>query len=103
MGKTPTKLIEPETITRMYLEVVYMPNGELICLGKTVGRFDKLGEYLKVADEADTAINSHDELVEALKIADEAICKTTDFKECDSDLMIVVNCIREALRKAGVK
>lgn len=36
----------PEDITVCLLEVVVMPNGEVICLGKTVGWFDTLGKYL---------------------------------------------------------
>jgi hypothetical protein len=37
----------PEEITVAHLEVVVMPNGEVICLGKTVGWFDQLKKYLK--------------------------------------------------------
>ncbi len=29
-----------------YLQVLVMPNGELLCEGKTVGWVDKLGKYL---------------------------------------------------------
>lgn len=36
----------PENIVTSNLEVVVMPNGEVICLGKTVGWFDALGKYL---------------------------------------------------------
>ena len=38
---------KPAEITVCHLEVVVMPNGEIICAGKTVGWFDKLGKYLK--------------------------------------------------------
>ncbi|HQR42035.1 MAG TPA: hypothetical protein PLX97_05110 [Gemmatales bacterium] len=36
----------PKEITLAQLEVVVMPNGEVLCLGKTVGWFDELHEYL---------------------------------------------------------
>lgn len=29
-----------------HLEVLLMPNGEILCLGKTIGWVDKLGKYL---------------------------------------------------------
>ncbi len=36
----------PENIMLAKLAVVVMPNGEIICLGNTVGWVDKLGKYL---------------------------------------------------------
>ena len=36
----------PEKITLCNLEVVLMPNGEVICFGKTVGMFKDLKDYL---------------------------------------------------------
>ena len=36
----------PEQITSALLEVVVMPQGEVICLGKTVGWVKDLGKYL---------------------------------------------------------
>lgn len=33
-------------ITIAHLQVVVMPNGEIICKGKTVGWVDQLGKYL---------------------------------------------------------
>ena len=45
MTKAPTE------ITVCFLEVVVMPNGEVLCAGKTVGWVDHLGKYLKVVDE----------------------------------------------------
>lgn len=36
----------PEDITVGYLQVVIMPNGEVICEGKSLGFFKKLGKYL---------------------------------------------------------
>ncbi|KKT20040.1 MAG: hypothetical protein UW07_C0019G0012 [Candidatus Nomurabacteria bacterium GW2011_GWF2_43_8] len=36
----------PEEITVANLEVVVLPNGEVICLGKTVGWVDRLGKFL---------------------------------------------------------
>ena len=37
----------PEEITACLLEVVLMPNGEILCLGKTVGWFRELKFYLR--------------------------------------------------------
>lgn len=37
---------KPKEITICNLEVLVMPNGEILCLGKTVGWFDKLGKFL---------------------------------------------------------
>lgn len=39
----------PDTIMIAKLEVVVMPNGEIICLGKTVGFVDQLGKYISDA------------------------------------------------------
>lgn len=36
----------PADISIAKLEVVVMPNGEIICLGKTVGFVKELGKYL---------------------------------------------------------
>jgi len=36
----------PKEITLCNLEVVVMPNGEVICLGKSIGWVKELGEYL---------------------------------------------------------
>ena len=36
----------PEEITLSNLEVVVMPNGEVICNGKTVGWVKDIGKYL---------------------------------------------------------
>ena len=38
----------PDKIMVCNLEVVLMPNGEIICLGKTVGWFREIGKYLEV-------------------------------------------------------
>lgn len=37
---------QPKEITICNLEVVVMPNGEVICLGKSLGWFNKLAKYL---------------------------------------------------------
>jgi len=37
---------QPDEITVCTLEVVLMPQGEVICLGKTVGWFKNLKDYL---------------------------------------------------------
>lgn len=36
----------PKEITVCALEVIVMPNGEVICLGKTIGWVKTLGPYL---------------------------------------------------------
>lgn len=38
-----------------YLQVLVISNGEIICLGKTVGFTDKLGEYLFTKEEVKNA------------------------------------------------
>lgn len=39
---------QPEGITAAFLEVVIMPNGELISKGKTIGWFDGFSEFIHV-------------------------------------------------------
>ena len=39
----------PDVISIAKLEVVVMPNGEIICNGKTVGWVSELGKYLSDA------------------------------------------------------
>lgn len=36
----------PEGMKVCLLEVLVMPNGEIICLGKTIGWFEKFKNYL---------------------------------------------------------
>jgi hypothetical protein len=43
---------QPDTITLAHLEVVIMPNSEVLCLGKTVGWFKDLARFLHPATEA---------------------------------------------------
>ena len=38
---------QPEEITLCTLEVLLMPNGEIISMGKTIGWFDTYKKYLK--------------------------------------------------------
>ena len=38
---------QPEEITVCVLEVILMPQGEIICYGKTVGWFKDLKDYLE--------------------------------------------------------
>ena len=52
--KTPTRAITltgmntpPDSITLCYLEVVVMPNGEILCYGRTVGWLDSLGPFIR--------------------------------------------------------
>ena len=40
---------QPKEITICLLEVLVMPNGEIICMGKTVGWFDEMKKYLEEA------------------------------------------------------
>lgn len=35
-------------ITLCNLEVILMPNGEILCLGKSIGFFNKFKEYLSI-------------------------------------------------------
>jgi hypothetical protein len=37
---------QPKVITLANLEVLVMPNGEVICIGKTLGWFNELHKYL---------------------------------------------------------
>jgi len=39
---------QPNEITPCTLDCVLMPNGEIICLGKTVGWFKEFSKYLIV-------------------------------------------------------
>lgn len=39
---------QPDTIVIAKLEVIVMPNGEVICLGRTVGWFKDLKDYLTI-------------------------------------------------------
>lgn len=41
----------PDKITLCSLEVVVMPNGEIICLGKTIGWVEQFGKYLTVKNK----------------------------------------------------
>lgn len=43
---------QPDQITACRLDVVVMPNGEVICLGKTVGWFKDLKKYLTPKEAA---------------------------------------------------
>jgi hypothetical protein len=37
---------QPEDITAAYVSVALMPNGEVICLGKTIGRYKDFEGYI---------------------------------------------------------
>jgi len=50
----------PREITVCDLEVVVMPNGEVICLGKTVGWVKELGTYLRVRAPESAQEQQHD-------------------------------------------
>ena len=40
--------VQPKEITVCKLEVVLMPQGEVVCLGKTVGWFKDFKKYLEI-------------------------------------------------------
>ncbi len=42
----------PEEITLCNLQVVVMPQGEIICQGKTVGWVKDIGKYLTVVEKS---------------------------------------------------
>ena len=42
----------PEEITLCKLECVLMPQGEVLCEGKTIGWFSNMQPYLKKADDS---------------------------------------------------
>ena len=39
---------QPEIMVICNLEVLVMPNGEILCLGKTIGQFKDLKQYLEI-------------------------------------------------------
>jgi len=43
---------QPKDITLAKLQVIIMPNGEIICLGKVVGKFKNLKKYLSEPKKA---------------------------------------------------
>ncbi len=45
---------QPKEITVCKLECVLMPQGEIICAGKTIGWFKDLKKYLEIADKKRT-------------------------------------------------
>lgn len=47
---------QPEEITLCTLEVVVMPNGEIICLGESLGYFKKFKKVLKPVKSKGKAI-----------------------------------------------
>ena len=48
---------QPEGLTLCNLEVVLMPNGEVIHQGQTLGRFDDLKKYLTIKCHRKTVTN----------------------------------------------
>ena len=58
---------QPEGITLCRVECVLMPQGEIICNGKTIGWFKDLKPYLEKADAPDT-LKQRDELLTACEI-----------------------------------
>lgn len=42
---------QPDEITPVLVSAVLMPNGEVICLGKTIGWYDELKDYLYQHDD----------------------------------------------------
>lgn len=62
----------PEEITVCNLEVVAMPNGEVICAGKTVGWVKDIGKYLSPKVRDVELILSEDELTHLLSDDEDA-------------------------------
>ena len=42
---------EPGEMKIIFVEAVLMPNGEIICLGETIGFYEKIGAYTYEKDE----------------------------------------------------
>ena len=42
---------QPKEMTICNLEVLLMPNGEILCVGNSLGWFDKLKKYLSVKEK----------------------------------------------------
>lgn len=53
---------QPENITLCTVEAVLMPNGEVICLGKTIGFYKTLKEYLTVKVETGRLIAEKEQI-----------------------------------------
>ena len=45
----------PTIMTVCSLQVLLMPNGEIICEGKTLGWFDRMSKYLKPEEKGEKA------------------------------------------------
>lgn len=52
MKKKVVVMDTPAVPTLAYLEVVVMPNGEVLCLGKTVGWISAVGGFLSPKKDA---------------------------------------------------
>lgn len=37
---------QPDEITPVYIDAILMPNGEILCLGKVIGKFKDLVGYI---------------------------------------------------------
>lgn len=47
----------PDKITPAKLDCIIMPNGEVMCLGKIIGNFEELKEYLTEKQEIKDLLN----------------------------------------------
>lgn len=41
---------KPKAVTLCNLEVVVMPNGDILCLGKIIGQFKTFGKYFTLKE-----------------------------------------------------
>lgn len=92
---TPTPFKQPKEITICNLEVFVMPNGEVLCCGKSLGWFDLFMEHLSVKP----AVNSHAALVRALE-AVEVYWKMSSTIQQDG--IDVRNIVKGALKLARI-
>ena len=87
----------PDEIIMRHLEVVVMPNGEIICMGKTVGWVSEMGKYLSEPE------NNKDEIsikwcVEDVKgmegyedLTDEEARQVLQFAQSEHDAEVGIN------------
>jgi len=52
------KFKDVEVPTVMHLEVLVMPNGEILCLGKTLGWTASFGKFLKSRERLETSLEN---------------------------------------------
>ena len=42
------RVVPQDTVTLVYVDAVLMPNGEIVCLGKTLGMFEKIKGHVYI-------------------------------------------------------